>query len=447
MATFRFNLQRPYENTPDGKKPSKKPTRIYLFIIHDRDNVGKIKTEYTVKPTDWNFEEKKLKHQVTGAAAINRNLTTMILSVEDEYNNIRKDYPEMKFAEIMINLKTFVKTKSSPVYSEANKSLFDVLDEYMENRMDDVSALTIKKYLSLKKSLREFDPLLSFDNINLKFFDRYIRHLRTKKPSGRQKTRAEGSQTGLLDDTVSKYIETLKNLLKWSHERGYHTNDIYKHSGFAVKRKAKHEIVTLHLDELKHFYAFDFSDSPRLERVRDIFCFACFTGQRWSDIERFDKKDLDGDVWQFESYKTKKKISVPLIGYSAPALDILRKYDNELPKITPQKFNLFLKEAGKVAGLGRPVQLKRFIGKKEIITAKPLYAFMASHMARRTCVSLLLNVEGMPLHLVREITGHSDLKTLDKYLDKDFSALRKEMNKTRGVNNLTIVKDQNKNAV
>jgi integrase len=143
---------------------------------------------------------------------------------------------------------------------------------------------------------------------------------------------------------------------------------------------------------------------------------------------------LDGDNWRFESFKTKKMIVVPLIGYCRPAYDILQKYDFKLPAISPQKFNEYLKEAAKLAGLDRLVSIRRYVGKREIVIEKPLHEFMSAHMGRRTAVSLLLNVEHMPLHLVREITGHGDLRTLDLYLNKDESALVASVRETQGIN-------------
>ena len=434
MASFKYNLQKPYDVSNSGeKKPSRKETRVYLFVIHDRDNVAKLKTEYSLKPIHWDFNEKRVKHQVTGSKAINDPLDALRTSVENEYNRIRADFPEMKFPEIIQNLKVFVRENVSPVYNEKHKAFFNVFDEYIDAKLDNVSERTIQKYQTLKRSLQGFSPDLTFDKIDMKFYDKYTRYLRAITPQGRQKSRPEGLQSGLLNDTLAKYIENLKNFMKWSYEREYHTNKIYEHSGFKAERKPKNDIVTLFVDELNHFYKYDFINNPRLEKVRDVFCFACFTGQRWSDIEAFNKKDISGDVWQFESYKTKKTITVPLVGYASAALGILHKYNYELPTISAQKFNEYLKEAARIAELDRMVQIKRYKGKSEILIEKPVHEFMSSHMARRTAVSILLNVEKMPLHLVREITGHESLATLDKYLDKDPEALRKSLAGTKSV--------------
>ena len=445
MASFNLILQQPFIKDNDGnRKINPKETRLYLFVIHDRLNKVKIKTEFKIKPSHWDKVKQRVKPQAPGSVPINSSLNKLVEDVSNEYNKIRNDFPEKKFPELAENLKGFVKDKVSPIYDEKNKTFFQVYDMYVEVKRNDVSLLTIRKFNTLKVSLTEFQPDITFDKIDLNFYDRYVRHLRSKKPQGRQKTRAEGQQQGLLNDTVAKYIEGLKNFLKWSYERKFHTNDIYRHSDFRAERKPKNDIVTLQMDELKKFYEFDFSADTRLQKVRDIFCFGCFTGQRWSDIERFNREDIHHDLWVFESYKTKKMITVPLVGYAAPAMDILKKYNYELPLISSQKFNKYLKEAAEKAELNRNVKIKRFIGKKEILFDEKLCKMISSHTARRTAVSLLLNVENMPIWKVRDITGHSDLKTLDKYLNKDTEALRESMAATKGIASvMRVVKKAN----
>lgn len=176
-----------------------KETRIYLFVIHDRNNKVKIKTEYTIKPIKWDFDQQRVKPQVSGSIPINDRLSLLNESIKNEYNQIRKDNPEKKFPEIAENFKAFVKNKISPVYQQDN--IFIVLDKYLEVRSHELSELTIKKFRTLKSSLENFEPELTFDKIDRDFFDRYIRHLRElPAKQSRQKNRPKGMQDGLLSD-------------------------------------------------------------------------------------------------------------------------------------------------------------------------------------------------------------------------------------------------------
>lgn len=455
MPTVKLLLASPYEKTKTGtKKPAEKETRIYAYLILSRDEIVKIKTEHVIKPTEWDFDKQLKKERLAGAIEFNRRLITLKDEILDKYHELKEDPAQYTFEHISQLMKEFGKAKENPFISR-KKSFFDVLDEFIKAQENRLAPRTIQKFNTLKTTLEEFaeaNPkyqLLTFSMINHSFMDDFISHLRVRKPRGRQKTRPEGEQDGLLTDTTGKYVENLKSFLKWAEERGYNKNLTYREfkmfSSADKKRiKRKNDIVTLTAQELRDLYTHEFPLGSTLDRVRDLFCFGCYTGQRWGDISRFKKSDLDGDVWTFVTDKTKEEISVDLVGYAAPALDILKKYEYKLPQISLQKFNDYIKKAAEAAGINTPTTLTRYVGSKEIKITNPKHEFIGSHCARRTCVSLLLNVYNMPITAVMEITGHSDLKTLQKYINPDRAARREKMAKTVPVTEPLTIK---KNAV
>ncbi len=400
-----------------------------------------------------NPEKKEIKGNAAGTPEankkikdFNKELQKLKEDMEAEYSKIVKDFPDMSFPQIAQILKDYGKKKENP-YLDTDKDFFQVFDEYLVSLKDaEASPRTVQKFGTLKNSLIELASvnekykILSFSMINKSFLAAYTKYLRNQKPRGRQKTRPEGDQYGLLNDTTGKYIECLKTFLRWAEEHPkeddpYNKFNFYQrfsNSGTKQEKKAE-DIVTLTLSELRQFYTFDFSDRPSLERVRDLFCFACFTGQRWSDIELLDKSEIQKDEWHFNAYKTKKDTVIYFTGYAAPALDILIKYDYKLPKISLQKFNLYLKNAAEIAGINAPVTIRRYVGKKEIKIVQPKHAFLGSHAGRRTCVSILLNDYNMNISHVKEITGHSDLDTLQKYVNSDNQSRRKAMSETTSI--------------
>lgn len=450
MATFNLVLHKPYiSNFRDkngNKKISSEPTRVYLSIIHDAKNTAKIKTEHTVIPTQWNFDKQVLKSQYTGSVQVNESLKLFVEKMRDHYNRLRNDFPEKKFNEITVDLKEFAKNDISPIYSDKNKPLLEVYDEYIRVKSKTRSYRTIQKYETLKAALEDFQEKknypLTFESMNLDFLNKFIDYLQTKPATGRMKTRAKGQQTGLLNDTVDKYVSNIKDFLRWSYDMGKHQSTHFMKNSFRFERdrakEPKQDIVTLRLKELTDLYYYDLSNDKRLERVRDVFCFGCFTGQRWSDITAFDKKQLYVDSegvthWRFEAYKTGKITDIPLVGFFAPALEILKKYDYKLPEISSQKFNKYIKEVGGVVELNRQAGITRSIGRKVVNVKGTLAEAMSSHMARRTAVSLLLNEYRLTTTEVLEITGHKELKTLQKYIDSDNRTLTKTMSKTKPV--------------
>jgi integrase len=483
MATISYLLQAPYQELTEkeriekeeGKKIKRKlnpeETRLYLFLILDRTKTVKIKTEHVIYPEEWDFdlqEKRKIRGTQAGTTELNERIDQfnkdLRLFKEDillQYKKIITDHPDMSFPQVAQSLKEYGKTKEIPFLNK-DKDLFQVLDEFISSMEGEVTPGTIKKFTTLKNSLTEFGKVnekystISFSMIDHAFKDAFTKYLRNQKPRGRQKTRPEGFQFGLLNDTIGKYIECLKTFCKWAEERNYNVNDTYKEfSNFTKanrkRKKQGHDIVTLTLQELKNFYTFDFSTvkemtpekQKSLEKVRDLFCFGAYTGQRWSDIERLDKLEIHDDIWTFTAFKTKKETEIDLIGYAAPAMDILKKYDYQLPKISLQKFNLYLKEAAKEAKIDSVIKIRRYVGDKEIEISKPKHEYLGSHTARKTCVSILLNNYNMNVTHVLEITGHSDLKTLQKYINKDRKARREAIGKTKSITDtMTVVKQK-----
>ena len=481
MATIKFILQKPYkerrawhtssdsvqkDNSLQSANKRVKTqrqlnpleTRLYACLIIDRNQVIKIKTEHVVYPMHWNFSGQKVKDNIAGSIELNKKLSDLKAKIKTEYERIiEEDYPpdvEIPFTELRSKLIEYGNHLEKRTVTKTTNAI-DVLGEYIEYLEGEVSEGTRKKYVTLKKSLIKFGEeneeykTIAFSGIDRRFYDAYTKYLKNQEPRGRQKTRPKGKQKGLLIDTVGKYIECLKTFCSWASKRPSEKNPYNPYTyylGFSnfseadkKRKKPKNEIVTLTLPELKKFYEHDFSQSPSLDRVRDLFCFECFTGQRWSDIQQFDKDQLKNDVWNFTTHKTKEPIEIDMTGFAAPALDILKKYDYKFPVISNQKFNEYLKNASEIAGIDSPTSLKRYVGAKEIVMAGPKHKFLSSHTARRTCVSILLNDYNInPVH-VMEITGHSDFKTLQKYIKPDRAARREAMSKTKSITELMKV--------
>jgi integrase len=449
MATIKLILQKPYITSPEkvGKKTTKKlnpkETRLYCFVILNRDNVIKVKTEYVIFPKEWDFGIQGKNEKRAGAIEFNKKLKALRSDIWDKYQSLIDQNHDISFEQLSRSLKEYGKTKEIPMLNNS-KDLFQVLDEYIASLEGQVALGTIKKYTSLKNSLLDFvkgskkyQPLV-FSMIDHSFIEDYRKHLRNQEPRGRQKTRPEDFQKGLLLSTQGKYVECLKSFCKYAEERGYNKYSFYKDFPIIPKAdqkrtKSDFEIVTLTLSELRQFFTHDFSGDLHLDRVRDLFCFGCFTGQRWGDFSNFDKSQLQDDVWTFIADKTKRETQIDLTGFAAPAIDILKKYKYQLPKITQQKFNDYLKVAALEAKINEPTKIIRYVGVNEIVNIKPKSQFLSSHSARRTCVSILLNDFNVNVVHVMGITGHTDIKTLQKYIKKDRKARREAISSIKNI--------------
>ena len=124
----------------------------------------------------------------------------------------------------------------------------------------------------------------------------------------------------------------------------------------------------------------------KYDRVRDIFLFACSTGLSYADMVKVKKEDIKEKNGQYylsgNRQKTGGKYIVPL---SEEALSLLKKYDYQLPFISPQKYNAYLKIIGDICGIDKP---------------------FTSHLARRTAACYMVN-HGVSDEIVAKVLGDS----------------------------------------
>lgn len=203
------------------------------------------------------------------------------------------------------------------------------------------------------------------------------------------------------NNTAHKYIKNLKKImtmavgLDWIPSNPFNT---FKCSYHAPEREI------LNIDELHTIMNKDFG-TDRLNEVRDVFLFCCYTGFAYTDIYQFEKnavmKGLDGNLWlSAQRQKTGTKESVPLLPVP---LEILEKYqDHEycikfnklLPINSNQRYNSYLKELAAICGI-----------KKNL----------SSHIARHTFATTVTLANGVPIETVSKMLGHTSIKTTQIY--------------------------------
>lgn len=163
-------------------------------------------------------------------------------------------------------------------------------------------------------------------------------------------------------------------------------------------------------------------DIPRLERIRDIFVFCCFTGLAFVDVSQLTTddlvKDAQGKIWIRKSrQKTKEMCNIPLITAAKEILDKYSGYaaNNEkkllLPVASNQKTNAYLKEIADICGI-----------KKKLTT----------HVARHTAATIVFLANKVSMENVAKILGHANLnmtrhyaKVLDQSIMNDMENVEK----------------------
>ena len=375
-------------------------------------------------PKSWDFEKERLKPSASGAVEFNVELNNLANCCTREAMR-KKETNQFLSKEDYKQIVQDCIDRDNAVNSEI--SISHLKTQFLSYKSNFVKEGTLKEYRTVFKGLEDFEKhkgtKLILREMDGKFLDQFEVFLSRKKNTN------DGDKEGLLNDTIHKYISTLKVFLKWCNDNDYLVHpDVFKTQKTNFKKKAYNEIIALSESEIQKLMNHDLSDRPSLERVRDLFCLLCYTGQRFEDLINFDPKDIKNNAWDFISVKVKKRVIVPFEGYIAPAKDILERIGYSVPKISNQKFNEYIKTVGKLAGMDEIIKITRYSGKQKLVIEKRKYDFLSSHVGRRSMVTNLLS-RNVPITLVQKLTAHSDIRTLMKYESANTDSLIDALNK------------------
>lgn len=194
------------------------------------------------------------------------------------------------------------------------------------------------------------------------------------------------------DVTVMKELRQLKYFFRLAFESGKISKNPF--AGYKIKT-AEEEQVYLEYDELKKIMDCRITDD-RLDKIRDIFLFLCFTGLEWADLVNLKPIDVIINAHgQRYIKKPRVKTGVEYVSILyGNATEIWHLYKGNLPLVSLQKFNLYLKELMEVVGINKEV---------------------SSLTARHSYACFLLNTLKLPEEIVSKMLGHTSTKQTRHY--------------------------------
>lgn len=237
------------------------------------------------------------------------------------------------------------------------------------------------------------------------------------------------------NNTTVKYVKNFTKIVRIACDYGW--LDRYPFSNYKQRTKEV-ERVFLNKEELDIIYEKDFGNK-RLETVRDIFMFSCYTGLAYIDVQRLVADNIvigiDGNKWiNINRKKTDIKSSIPLLPIAEEILykyeDIMRFDKNKrvLPGMSNQKLNSYLKELAAICNINKELTF---------------------HIARHTFATTVTLTNGVPIESVSKMLGHSSIKMtqhyakiVDRKLSDDMKMLREKLkpNKSNPTNILKAIK-------
>lgn len=393
------------------KRPKALNASVYPIYIRITVN-GKraeISTKRESEPGKWNKKAGRMTGTTEKVHQLNSFLDRLVSKIYTYQNELLQNNISLT-ADLIKNKFTGKSDKSRMLFSifeQHNKDLGQLVGK-------EYSASTLTRYETSMNHVIEFMKWkFGISDIDIKKLDHqfitdFNFYLRTEKKCN--------------NNSAVKYIKNFRKIIRICLSNGWLDKDPF--INFKVKVKEV-ERAFLSEDELQALHDKKFK-MERLNQVKDIFLFSCYTGLAYIDAKNLTQSNvvlgIDGKKWiHTHRKKTDTPSHIPLL---PPALEIIDKYkhhvksNNEqslLPVLSNQKMNAYLKEIAVCCGIDKDLTF---------------------HIARHTFATTVTLSNNVPLESVSKMLGHKSVRTtqhyakiIDKKVSNDMEALHSKLEK------------------
>ena len=396
--TITFYLKKS-KATEDGRAP------IYVRITVDGRR-AETSLYRKVPMEEWNSKSNCMGGNTPEAFGVNQQITKVRNQIYAHYQRLSED--DSYVTALQLRDAYLGKDKRQKMVL----SIFDNHNEQIEALVgQEYAAGTLERYQTAKKHVGDFIRWeyklddLPIQKVDHRFISRFEFYLKSKRKCGHNST--------------IKYISNFKKIVRIAFANDWIKKDPFLHW------KARLKIVDrefLTEQELQTMVEKNFG-VERLDQVRDIFIFCCFTGLAYADVQKLTKDDivvsLNGNRWiKTKRTKTKTRSNIPIL----PAAEfILHKYethpraseDKLLPVLSNQKMNGYLKEIADLCEIKKNLTF---------------------HLARHTFATTVTLQNGVPIESVSKMLGHTSVRTTQHYakildikVSEDMEALKQRL--------------------
>jgi site-specific recombinase XerD len=390
-----------------GRKSNPKSLPIYVRVTINGE-----RAEWTSQrhcdPGIWNQQTGR----VSGKKEETKSLNQYLDAIQTNIFQVHKEYA-LRNEPVTA---TQVRARVLHQYEEKKHTLIQVYQyhnvQFQQLVGSEFSHGTYKKFKSALNSLRQFllwkfcKEDLYLTEVNHKFITDYEFYLK--------------SVQNLQHNSAMVNIKKLKKIIRLCVANDWLDKDPFKSYKITTKETSRNFLLQ---DELEMLRNKDIT-VKRLDQVRDIFLFSCYTGLSYSDLMLLTQKDvsigIDGEQWIFTTrIKTDTASRIPLLPI---AREIINKYAKEpdiinsgrlLPILSNQRMNGYLKEISDLCGFNKELTF---------------------HCARHTFATTVTLTNGVPIETVSKMLGHKSLRTtqiyakiLDNKVSDDMKALREKL--------------------
>ncbi len=379
----------------DGKMPI--VARITVDGI-----IAQFNTKLEIQPNNWSVKMNKVIGHLSDSKQHNAQLNEIKASLHAIYHELQR----------VDNYVTAEKVKNEFLgISEHQETLLALFQKHNEDVLKLIgiskSYNTYQKYELTRKRLQKFMKLkyqltdISLKEINNIFICDFEIYLLTTASCGA--------------NTVAKFMQYFKRIILIARNNGLITIDPFANYKIHLTTVDRGYLTQENVEKImkKQF------SIKRLELVRDIFIFSCFTGLAYIDVKNLTDKNVrtsfDGNLW-IMTKRQKTNVDSNILLLDVPKM-ILDKYkgkslnDQLLPILSNQKMNAYLKEIGDLCEVDKELTF---------------------HLARHTFATTITLAKGVPIETVSKMLGHTNIRTTQIYARITDSKISNDMQALAG---------------
>ena len=395
MPQATFILKEPQTTLKDAK--SKVPTLIYL-LYHFNSTKLKYSTSQKIHPANWNFEKQRAKEHRSFPehAHFNFLLDKLETTVNNAFRKLVIDgiKPTPELLRQAIDEALHKKENTGKDFITFMETVLAASDRKSGTKRGVTQTINI-----LKDFKKVTSRSLHFDGIDLDFYNEFVEFLASRD---------------LKQSTIGNHIKNIKVFMREAFERDL-TNNVQFQSRKFKKLDEESQSIYLSNNDLNALYTLDLSEATRLDKVRDLFIVACYTGLRFSDLMQLNIESINKDK-RIIKVKTQKTGEIVIIPINTIVANIIEKYEGNLPiTISNQKMNDYLKEIGEKAKMEETIERIATKGGKRVREVYKKYELITVHTARRSFATNAY-LQNVPTISIMKITGHRTEKSFLKYI-------------------------------
>lgn len=371
-----FYLRSNYKN-----KEGLSPVMLRIYLNNERLPIGS--SGVAVDPKQWDSDKNRLKGRTTEVLQINQQLDNVQSGLQTIFRKL-----ELSEDLSLERIKSEYLGKKEQI--DTILTLFDKHNNDVRKQVGICRTLaTLQKYENCKRHFTNFLKT-KYGRTDLKLSEMtpvVIHDFRVFLLS----------KAKCMPNTATKIIKFLKTVVLFGRRMSILSHDPFREMKFHLEMVDRGFLTD---DEIKQMIKKEMV-TPRLDLVRDIFIFSCFTGLAYIDVSNLTEEnivEMDGRTW-IMTKRQKTKVATNIILLDIPR-KIIEKYGNTrkngklLPVLSNQKMNAYLKEIGDLCGIKKNLTF---------------------HLARHTFATTVTLSKGVPIESVSKMLGHTNIQTTQIY--------------------------------